>query len=179
MQQPLKQPLQQPSHPFPAHVGCVDHVLDGVYIGGARAYDYISALRAAGINRVLKLYFDVPDLPEQWPGDFVVCYNPLHDGEPIDQECLRRGVAFVKEQVDAGRPALVMCAAGISRSSTFVLAYLVERGHDLHDAWQLLSEHHPQAGPLWQMWLSLLAYYMLPYSLEEVINWVYEAHRIR
>ena len=59
-----------------------------------------------------------------------------------------------KQQVEAGRPVLVMCGAGISRSSTFVLAYLLERGYSLEDAWRLLSERHPAASPLPQMWRS-------------------------
>ena len=44
---------------------------------------------------------------------------------------LQRGVSFICEQVDAGKQVLVVCGAGISRSLTFVLAYLLERGYEL------------------------------------------------
>jgi len=91
----------------------------------------------------------------------VIFKNSLDDREITEAETLQRGVSFVKQQVEAGRPVLVMCGAGISRSSTFVLAYLLERGYSLEDAWRLLSERHPAASPLPQMWRSLIDYYDL------------------
>jgi protein-tyrosine phosphatase len=152
-------------------VGNADHVVDGVYIGGERAIDHVPELRTAGIKHVLKLYFDESD-GDQWPDDFIICYNPLNDGQFVLPETLQRGVSFIKERVAAGEPVLVMCAAGISRSSTFVLAYLLERGYALRDAWQLLKEHHPEARPLPAMWLSLIVHYRLPHQVEEVLGWI-------
>jgi protein-tyrosine phosphatase len=146
----------------------VDHVIDGVYISGARAYYSIAELRAAGVTHVLQLYFDTPNWPTEWPDDFVIFKNPLPDGEPIEAETLHRGVSFINEQVDAGRSVLVMCGAGISRSSTFVLAYLLERGFNVHDAWQLLRERHPSANPLPQLLLSLVEHYNLAPQLNSI-----------
>ncbi|MCP4517435.1 MAG: dual specificity protein phosphatase family protein [Delftia sp.] len=84
---------------------------------------------------------------------------------------MQRGVAFIKEQVEAGQAVLVVCGAGISRSSIFVLAYLLERGYHPREAWRLLHSRHPQARPLPKMWQSLLAHYDLPYTMRDVIDW--------
>jgi protein-tyrosine phosphatase len=147
----------------------IDYVTEGVYIGGARAVDTAPQLRQAKITRVLKLY----DWEPEWPADFVVCDNALEDGVFIPREKLDLGVTFITEQVNAGNRVLVACGAGISRSSTFVLAYLLTQGYMLPDAWRLLRERHYQAYPLPQMWESLIAHYALPHTLDEVLEWLH------
>jgi hypothetical protein len=97
-------------------VGNADHVVDNVYIGGARAIYHIPELRAASIKHVLKLYFDEADWDE-WPQDFTVCYNPLNDGELVPLETLQRGVSFIKERV--ARVSAIMCGAGYVRQRSY------------------------------------------------------------
>ncbi len=146
----------------------LDYVIDGVYISGVRAMYSIGAMRDANIRHVLKLYYYEP----YWPDDFVVCENPVIDGQRVPDEALKRGVDFINEQVQAKRPVLVQCGAGISRSSTFVLAYMIGAGHDLHDAFELLKAKHSPSWPLPAMWNTLIEYYDLSYSLNEVLRWV-------
>lgn len=148
----------------------VDYVADGVYISSARAQNAVGAIRRAGIQHVLKLYFYEP----HWPDDFTVCEMPIVDGEFIRHENIERGVGFIREQVDAERRVLVQCGAGISRSATFVLAYLIESGRELPDAFTLLKQQHPIASPLPAMWQSLLTYYDLPYDMGDVYSWMRE-----
>lgn len=121
-----------------------------------------------GLTHVLKLYEDAPF----WPDDFTVCDNALPDGVFLNLEQLERGVAFVKEQVDSDKTVLVQCGAGISRSSTFVLAYLVDRGYDLPEAWELLKAQHEQANPHPELWRSLISHYDLPYTLDDIADWM-------
>jgi protein-tyrosine phosphatase len=147
----------------------VDHVLDGVFISGIQAHRAMDTLRTADIRHVLKLYHYEP----HWPADFTVCENPVLDGQRLPPGTLERGVGFVREQVEAGRRVLVQCGAGISRSSTFVLAYLVESGLDLKAAFALLRQCHPQAWPLPALWASLLDHYALPYSMDEALGWTF------
>jgi protein-tyrosine phosphatase len=155
------------SQPYPSAIGNVDHVLNGVYIGGARAIFHVDALRVAGVRRVLKLYFDEPI----WASDFTVCNNALHDGVFVEYPQLKRGVDFIEESVAAEQPVLVLCGAGISRSSTFVLGYLLRRGYTLEAAWRLLKDRHAAANPVLEMWESLIAHYGLNLRVEDVIHW--------
>jgi hypothetical protein len=141
--------------------------VDGLYIGSYRATYHAAALRAAGITNVLKLYGDIPDFPE----DFNTFENALDDGKYIPDGVLARGVRFVLDRLEAGQPVLVVCGAGISRSSTFVLAALVERGHDLRAAYCLLRRQHPEAQPHPNLWQSLITHYTLDYTLADVLRW--------
>ena len=147
----------------------VHHVADDVYISSSGAIQLVPRLRQAGITSV-KLYFYIPD----WPDDFLVCDNPPKGGEFIPQAVLQRGVSFINEQVDAGQTVLVVCGAGISRSSTFVLAYLLERNYHPRDAWWLLHSRHIRAMPLPLMWQSLLTHYDLPYAVRDTYEWMVE-----
>jgi hypothetical protein len=148
----------------------MDHVIDGVYISGWRATLMQDKLREANITHVLKLYESLPTFDP----DFNVLDMPVEDGEPLIPELLKRGARFIVEQVDAGKPVLVMCGAGISRSATFVLAYMLERDHDLHDAYRLLHQNHPVAQPHPALWRSLIQYYDLNYTVDEAFDWMHD-----
>ncbi len=147
----------------------IDHVLNGVYIGGYRATHFADELLSRGIRHVLKLYPDEP----HFPPTFTTFNGAIEDGELIPPDVLRRGVAFVKTQVDGGQPVLVMCGAGISRSATFVLAYMVESGFDLQAAYVLLRAAHPIASPHPNLWLSLFRTYALPNTLLDAVTWMH------
>jgi hypothetical protein len=151
---------------FPAAVP-VHHVIDGVYISSARATLYADYLRRAGITRVLKLYEGIPT----FPASFTVFENTINDRELVPPDKFRRGVDFIEEQVKANRSVLVMCGAGISRSSIFVLAHLLEKGYALPDAYFLLREHHHMAQPHYELWQSLITYYGLPYGVQDILDW--------
>jgi hypothetical protein len=145
----------------------IDHVVDGVYIGGWRATKFPIELRASHVVHVLKLYPDEP----LWPGDFTVLEHSIEDGAPISATQMQIGVEFISRNIDDGKRVLVQCGAGISRSSTFVLAYLLARDYDLRTAWALLRDCHPLANPHPQLWESLIANYGLRYTLQEVMHW--------
>lgn len=153
-------------------MGGVDEVVEGLYIGGTDAIAFAEALRAAGVSRVLRL----SPHEQHWPDDFVVFDNALEDNAVVPQGHFERGVSFIREQRDAGHKVLVACWAGVSRSSTFVLAYLVSAlGYDLREAWERLRARHRRSWPAPEMWASLLAHYDLPYTMDDVKRWLAEA----
>jgi len=111
----------------------IDHVLDGVYISGWQATQFAGYLRQAGIVNVLKLY---GELPRHFPPDFNTLDLPITDADSLHHATIERGLDFIRSHVQAHppQPVLVMCARGVNRSATFVLAYLVSRGYELHQA---------------------------------------------
>ncbi|HEX3049324.1 MAG TPA: bifunctional nuclease domain-containing protein, partial [Aggregatilineaceae bacterium] len=124
------------------HTFSLDQVVEGVYISGVRRRPALQRLRDEEITHVLKLYH----MPVPWPDDFDVLDNSLEDGALIPLDTLQRGVQFIKKHRDQNEKVLVLCWEGVSRSSTFVLAYLVqELGYDLHEAWMLLRQKHAKA----------------------------------
>src|SRR5215207_5640092 len=156
------------SNPFPSQL--IDHVADGVYISGWRASLHKQALLDANICHILLLDGYIP----AFASGFETLDNALEDGQFILPEKLQRGVAFVNAQVSAGNRVLVMCSAGISRSSTFVLAYLVGKGYGLRNAFDLLKRQHPPAQPHPELWRSLITHYNLPDDWNNVIHWAHD-----
>ena len=146
----------------------LSYILDGVYIGKARAVYAAAELQQAGLSHVLKLYEAMP----YWPDGFVVCDNELPDGVLIAPAKLQKGVNFLRECAAANQLVLSVCGAGQSRSVTFVLAYMLEQGWALPDAWQYLQQRHPDAQPNPYLWLSLIQQYQLPYHLADVVGWM-------
>jgi len=145
----------------------VAQVTDHVFIGSARALFAASELREAGVSHVLKLFFD----DSRWPTEFIVLEHPLEDGVFIPKEALDHGVSFVRNAVESGHRVLVMCGLGASRSSTIVLAYLIEQGYDLRDAFRLLRSARPQAWPARALWTTLITHYDVAYDLDQIEEW--------
>lgn len=142
-------------------------IVDGIYIGGTSSFNNIGDLRKKGITHVLQLCFEGAD----WPEDFTVCHHPVDDGVFLRAEDLEHGMRFMREALANGHKVLVMCGVGISRSTAFVLAYMVQAGHDLREAIDLIRMWRPQAWPAKALWESLIVNYKLPYTLEEIENW--------
>ncbi len=150
----------------------LDHVVDGIYISGWRAIQHTDALRAAGITSVLKL---ADHIPGSFPADFTVLDTLLVDDSFVPLPTLQRGVSFIQQQVQADRPILVMCMEGMSRSATFIMAYLIERGDDLPDAYRRLRRAHVDTEPHPRMWQSLITHYRLAYTIEDTWRWMQES----
>lgn len=123
----------------------MDWITEGLAIGGW--YDGRNAplLEREGILAVLQLHGQ--EGGDEYPGVAAVLQIQQEDGRPLPHEALRRGVAFIREQRGLGRPVLVQCGAGMSRSVTFALAYLHTEGMDLQDAIRLITRRRRQALP--------------------------------
>ncbi len=145
----------------------IDHVVDGLYIGGYAALRHADQLRAANITHVLKLYEGLPRLP----ADFVTLENPIADDRPIPPTSLRAGLEFMRVHLAAKQRVLVLCSSGASRSAAFVIAYLLEGGADLRLAYMQVVRAHPDTELSVPVWQSLLTIYGAPYSLIDVERW--------
>ena len=160
------------------------YIAPNLLIGSAFHDSDKRVLDAAGITAVLQLF----EGDENWPAHWQALRLPVHDGQPLACELLRRGCEFVQAQRKAGHMTLVACLMGQSRSSTFVFACLLA-GRQSHavrtamqqtggllladgctppEAWRLLKTRHPQAYPHPSLLQSLLECYGLPYSVAEL-----------
>lgn len=146
----------------------LDHVVNGVYISGVRALYSLDLMKSNRIFHILKLYEYEP----YWPSGFEICEIAIPDGVPVSSQKLKRGANFIQQCVLRKQRVLVQCGAGISRSSTFVLAYLLEQKYTLRDAYTLLQAKHPATAPAPALWQSLIDHYRLDHTLEEVLTWM-------
>lgn len=108
----------------------LDAVEPGLWIGGAASRAHIAA---CGIDAVISVVTDgerasfAPVAVEEHAFAIDDSANWLHVDFVYIERLLDRTTALLKRLRAEGKTILVHCAAGISRSATVVLAYLMER----------------------------------------------------
>mmetsp|Transcript_19819 Transcript_19819/g.46283 ORF Transcript_19819/g.46283 Transcript_19819/m.46283 type:complete len:422 (+) Transcript_19819:42-1307(+) len=113
----------------------------GLFIGGIREAENISALCAAGIGAVVNAAPDVVQV--QYPHDWRVLMVDAEDDAayPLLDNHLDAVCKFLDEQRAEGRPVLLHCFAGMNRSAALCAAYLLAKDRmDLFAAVKLISE---------------------------------------
>ena len=109
------------------------------------------AMVSAGAQRLIDLRGETkpPGLP------IPIDHFPLIDLEPDQDELIlaagQRLAGLAAEGVRVG----LYCQAGVSRTSTVAIAYLMVRGMPLAEANQLVRTARPQAMPALELWRSL------------------------
>ncbi|MCA0457661.1 MAG: dual specificity protein phosphatase family protein [Chloroflexi bacterium] len=71
----------------------------------------------------------------------------VEDNTPPSLDQLRRGIAFVTEEVRKGGKVYIHCAAGIGRAPTMAAAYLVSTGLTPAQAWAKIEKVRPFIRP--------------------------------
>jgi len=135
-------------------------IRDWLFIGKYSQTRQLALLQEVGITAMLQLADYVPQ-PE-----IETLFLDVRDGEPVAHSLLKRGIAFIREQKAQGQVVLVACGAGISRSSTFVLAALMEEeNRDMWSAYREVYLRHRGAEPHYELIKSLSAYHGKPIEL--------------
>ncbi|MCW2891695.1 MAG: alpha/beta hydrolase fold protein [Actinomycetia bacterium] len=101
------------------------------------------AMVAAGAERLVDLRGETrpPRLP------IPIDHFPIMDLEPDQDELIARAAAHVAALAREGTRVGVYCQAGISRTSTVAIAYLLVGGATLEDATSTVRKVRPQAMP--------------------------------
>lgn len=128
----------------------MDRVLARLWIGETK--DFGAPLRALGFAGVLDLRDGVTK-PYEGVATFKVTNR---DGDPWTREQVLTALDFVAERILVGN-VLVACAAGMSRSASMVIGYLVRCGWDQVDAHEAVWRARSKIAPVPKMLESVLA----------------------
>ena len=132
---------------FPEPRVSFDRITDLVYLGSRIAsLDDYHRLKAQGVRACVGMKQEGAD---PWTFDAFL-WLPTVDHEPPSPMHLRMGIAFLRQCEQARMPVFVHCMAGVGRSSTLVLAYLLageyaERGAE--DALDFMCERRACVDP--------------------------------
>ena len=124
-----------------------DQITDWIFLGSriATLSDY-RRLREAGVRACVDMKQEGAD-----PWNFeAFLWLPTVDQDPPSPPHLQMGLAFLRQCEQAGMPVFVHCMAGVGRSTTLVLAYLLtgafrERG--TAEALAFLASRRPVVNP--------------------------------
>lgn len=124
---------------------------DKIYIGGYLAACNDKFIKGENITRIVKLFADDSSY---YGGDYRepgVKYLVLPTVDSPDYDIQRDAIAamrFVRQGLARGEKILIHCQAGVSRSATIVLLYLMlYRHYPLNEAMALLRHARPIVNP--------------------------------
>jgi len=124
-----------------------DRITELVYLGSRIAsIDDYNRLRAEGVRACVDMKQEGAD---PWTFEAFL-WLPTIDHDPPSHAHLQMGISFLRQCVRARLPVFVHCMAGVGRSSTLVLAYLLAgtyREAGTRAALEFLSSRRPVVNP--------------------------------
>jgi dual specificity phosphatase 12 len=126
-----------------------DQIIPGLFLGAVTAASDRERLVAAGIRAVVCCCREMEYRTREFHQDIAYYRVDVEDvsREPIE-EFFPEATEFIHSWLSREQKVLVHCRAGVSRSASVVLAYLVEYlKYSLHDAIFLARSHRPVVTP--------------------------------
>jgi hypothetical protein len=129
------------SNVFQPHL--VDKITDRIYIGCFQAATNLDFGNRNSITHVLNC------TPDAHPGLKELRVNQLnvHDGHEMAFGDIRFAIDCIETALHNGGRILVHCHAGISRSTSMVIAFFMHNGFSWDEALEIVRKGRPQAWP--------------------------------
>jgi protein-tyrosine phosphatase len=121
-------------------------IIDGIFLGPEKFAINDSSLVRRGVTHIVNVSSTSPC---KYPEKYKYLHLPIHDRNDFEIKLyLDPCVDFIDEVVKTGGKVYVHCFAGISRSSTVVIYYLMKY-HKMRfsDAFDLVKKKRPVACP--------------------------------
>ncbi|WP_045215987.1 phosphatase domain-containing protein [Desulfonatronovibrio magnus] len=108
----------------------VSWVTPSLAVGHApMSYEHLKKLKKAGIDSIINLCAEFPDLPKiEQDAGFDVYYLPIEDEETPEMQTMDDALEWIDESIYLGKKVMVHCRHGIGRTGTIVSAYLLRKG---------------------------------------------------
>lgn len=124
----------------------VSRIGPALHVGGQYRQRGWRRLAARGVTAVVNLRAEFDDndagiAPPRY------LYLPTPDDAAPALEDLRRGAAFIAEEVARGGQVYVHCGSGVGRAATLAAAYLISTGLTAEQAWAHIRQSRPFIRP--------------------------------
>ena len=139
----------------------MDKILPGLYLGNDIVAQDIDLLKENNITHILNLTTNIPNRFEH------IVYKKIIMLDIASQnirQYFEESFEFIEESLkDPKNSVLVHCNAGISRSTSFVIAYLLQKGifRKYNDALHFVRKRRPIVSPNYGFEKQLLRCYLL------------------
>lgn len=118
------------------------HITKHMYLGGQVDLRGWRTLESWGVRAMLNMRIEWDDRKFGIQPDYYL-WLPTIDGTPPTVEQLAKGSAFIHDQVANNRAVYIHCAAGLGRSPTQVIAYLMTCGMTSQQAVDFVEVRRP------------------------------------
>ncbi len=124
----------------------VSQITPQLHVGGQYRRRGWPTLAARGITAVVNLRVEFDDNDHGIaPSRYL--YLPTTDDDAPTLDQLRRGAAFIAEEIARGGGVYIHCKSGVGRAATMAAAYLVSTGLTADQAWRRIREVRPFIRP--------------------------------
>lgn len=124
----------------------VSQITPQLHVGGQYRQRGWPSLVGRGVTAVVNMRIEFDDCragiaPERY------LHLPTVDDHAPSLEQLRRGVEFIRNEVEAGGGVYIHCGAGVGRAATMAVAYLVSTGLTPDQGWAAVRQVRPFIRP--------------------------------
>ena len=123
-------------------------ILPHLYLGCRKVASCLPGLRQSNVTHILNVTSSIPNQFEDLEG-FVYKQIAVEDKLDVDMmQHLSGAFQFIEEARERGHKVLVHCHAGMSRSVTIILAYLMKYyNHTLESSLEYVKQRKPDISP--------------------------------
>ncbi len=118
------------------------HITHHIFLGGQISLRGWRTLERWGVRALVNMRVEWDDRKLGIHTPYYL-WLPTIDGTPPTVEQLACGAEFIHQQTLADRPIYVHCAAGLGRSPTQVICYLMTRGMSIEEAVAFVEARRP------------------------------------
>lgn len=104
----------------------INRVLPNLFIGNKKVAMNIEQLKSYGVTHIVNCAEELEHIKNKYDSKISCLWIPLYDSEMENiTEYIKKSVKFIDNAISNGHKVLVHCAAGISRSSSIIIAYMM------------------------------------------------------
>lgn len=124
----------------------MQEILPGLYLGDYQAASNLEVLKEASITHIL---IAAEECSARFPEQFT--YKKVGIADSLQTSLgtyIQEALAYVRQAIEAGGKVLIHCAAGVSRSASLVIAYVMqEKQWGMAQALSWVREKRPVISP--------------------------------